>query len=105
LQLNFGETTRHPGWLKNYCLIMQIFGVITSEGNMKLIDCRKRTIAVLILLILYSRNTFSFYFFSLIANWTLRFRSVAVFAKASALMTIPAAIAGPAISANESPIC
>jgi hypothetical protein len=32
LQLNFGETTRHPGWLKNYCLIMQIFGVITSEG-------------------------------------------------------------------------
>jgi hypothetical protein len=62
LQLNFGETTRHPGWLKNYCLIMQIFGVITSEGNMKLIDCRKRTIAVLILLILYSRNTFSFYF-------------------------------------------
>ena len=75
------------------------------RGNMKLIDCRKRTIAVLILLILYSRNTFSFYFFSLIANWTLRFRSVAVFAKASALMTIPAAIAGPAISANEIPIC
>ena len=84
------------------------FSVDDVRGNMKFFDCRKREreIAVLILLILYSRNTFSlYYFFSLIANWTLRFRSVALFAKASALMTIPAAIAGPAISANESPIC
>lgn len=84
------------------------FSVDDVRGNMKFFDCtkREREIAVLILLILYSRNTFSFYyFFSLIANWTLRFRSVALFAKASALMTIPAAIAGPAISANESPIC
>lgn len=85
------------------------FSVDDVRGNMKLFDCRKRErereISVLISLILYSRNTFSFYFFSLIANWTLRFRSVALFAKASALMTIPAPIAGPAISANESPIC
>lgn len=108
MQLYFGEreTSRHPGQLKTMPHYSNILGD-TVLGNMKLNDCRKRAIDFFcILLIPYSGNTFSFYyFFSLIANWTLRFRSVALLAKASALMTIPAAIAGPAISANESPIC
>lgn len=46
-----------------------------------------------------------FYLSNLSAARILRFRFVALFAYASALMTIPAAITGPATSANENPSC